>query len=128
MKYYVVSPNAANDGLADEYLAYMKRQHVVFMGWDTSHKSGAMFSRIQPGDCILVARRQNWEWKSYFSGIAGGVDHEGFAALRFMDHIRKIVVETADGQLGDIKHSDSPEGSGPNISCGIRQASVRIVF
>jgi hypothetical protein len=73
MKYYVVSPNAANDGLADEYLAYMKRQHVVFMGWDTSHKSGAMFAKIQPGDCILVARRQNWVWKSYFTGIADSV-------------------------------------------------------
>ncbi|MBQ7695910.1 MAG: DUF262 domain-containing protein [Lentisphaeria bacterium] len=79
MKYYVVSPNAANDGLADKYLAYMKRQHVVFMGWDTSHKSGAMFSKIQPGDCILVARRQKWVWKSYFSGIADsepGYDNE----------------------------------------------------
>ena len=70
MKYYVVSPNAANDGCADEYLECMKRQHAVFMGWDTSHKSGAMFSRIQPGDCILVARRRNWKWESYFVGIA----------------------------------------------------------
>ena len=88
MKYYVVSPNAANAGLADEYLAYMKRQHVVFMGWDTSHKSGAMFSRIQPGDCILVARRQNWEWKSYFSGIADSVsDYDNDSGKGFEQRI-----------------------------------------
>ena len=85
MKYYVVSPNAANDGRANEYLACMKRQHTVFMGWDSSHKSGDIFSRIKPGDCILVARRQNWEWKSYFVGIADSEpaydndSREGFA-------------------------------------------------
>ena len=85
MNYYVVSPNAANDGCANDYLACMKRQHAVFMGWNSSHRSRAMFSRIRPGDCILVARRRNWEWESYFVGIADSVSApdndsgEGFA-------------------------------------------------
>ncbi len=69
MNYYIVSPNAWNDGNCAEYLRYMKRRHVVFMGWDVDHKSGQIFANLQIGDRVIVAQGANWQKRSYFAGI-----------------------------------------------------------
>jgi len=67
--YYVVSPNAWNDGKADIYLKYMKSHHVVFMGWDKEHKLGRMFVEARMGDRVIVAQGANWQKRSFFVGI-----------------------------------------------------------
>lgn len=69
MNYYVVSPNAWNDGNFMAYLNYMKCRHVVFMGWDMNNKFGRIFANMQIGDRVIVARGANWQKKSFFVGI-----------------------------------------------------------
>lgn len=68
-QYFVVSPNAWNDGKVDTYLQYMKSHHVVFMGWDKDSKFGRIFAKARIGDRIIVARGANWQKSSFFAGI-----------------------------------------------------------
>jgi len=68
-QYFVVSPNAWNDGKADIYLQYMKSHHVVFMGWDKESKFGRMFAEARIGDRIIVAQGANRQKRSFFVGI-----------------------------------------------------------
>lgn len=67
--YFVISPNAWNDGRADVYLKYMKEHHVVFMGWDKNTKYGRMFAEAEVGDRVIVAQGANKQKRSYFAGI-----------------------------------------------------------
>lgn len=69
VNYYVVSPNAWNDGNCTEYLNYMKQRHVVFMGWDANNKYGRIFANMQIGDRVIVAQGANWQKRSFFAGI-----------------------------------------------------------
>ncbi len=68
-QYFVVSPNAWNDGNVDTYLQYMKSHHVVFMGWDKENKFGRMFAEARIGDRIIVAQGANRQKRSFFVGI-----------------------------------------------------------
>lgn len=67
--YFVVSPNALNDGNAGLYLKYMQSHHVVFMGWGKENKFGRMFSKARIGDRVIVAQGANWQKRSLFVGI-----------------------------------------------------------
>lgn len=76
MNYYVVSPNAWNDGNVGGYLNYMRRRHVVFMGWGTDNKFGRIFANMQIGDRVIVARGANWQKKSFFVGVVDSPPRE----------------------------------------------------
>jgi len=67
MNYYVISPNIWNDG--DNYAEEMRKKQIAAVGWSEDTQKGAQFKAIEKGDCIIVAKRSNWEWVYYFLGI-----------------------------------------------------------
>ena len=78
MNYYVISPNVWNDGEIKSHIDFMCRSHVVCMGWDKDKKHGWDFAnKIQPGDCVIVARRKCWKWTVFFAGIVDGIAKYG---------------------------------------------------
>ena len=68
-KYYIISPNVWNDGNYQELLNDMIEGHFVLMGWKDDTPQGNMFSNLEVGDYIVVAKRDNWNWKYFFAGI-----------------------------------------------------------
>lgn len=72
MTYYVISPNVWNDGAFEPHVNFMLKNHVVCMGWDRGGRSGDMFAKIKPGDRVIVARRNQWKWRTFFIAIVDG--------------------------------------------------------
>ena len=73
MNYFVVSPNVRNDGKIKSHIDFMRRSHVVCVGWDKDSKNGWNFANsIHTGDCVIVARRAHWQWIVFFAGIVDG--------------------------------------------------------
>lgn len=73
MNYYVISPNVWNDGEINSHIDFMRRNHVVCMGWDKDSKYGWNFAnKIHTGDCVIVARREHKRWTVFFAGIVDG--------------------------------------------------------
>jgi len=70
MNYYVISPNIFNDG--NNYADEMYSKHIAAVGWDVNSTKGMQFKSIQTGDCIIVAKRTNWNWEYYFMGVVVG--------------------------------------------------------
>lgn len=58
--YYVISPNVWNDGEYYDLLDYMINNHCVLVGWNKDNQKGRMFFNLNPGDRIIVAKRQDW--------------------------------------------------------------------
>lgn len=100
MNYFVVSPNAWNDGNVADYLEYMKLHRVVFMGWDKKNRRGKMFSDIQCGDRIIVASGANWQKKIFFAGIvdlpADYDDTSGYCFSQFVELRSMVLLEKGD--------------------------------
>ena len=67
--YYVVSTNVWRDVNSDYLIPIMKSKHIVLMGWSSDYKNGHMFNNVKKNDVILVARRQNKEFRYYFIGV-----------------------------------------------------------
>ena len=67
--YYVVSTNVWRDVNSDYLIPIMKSKHIVLMGWSSNYKNGHMFNNVKKNDVILVARRQNKEFRYYFIGV-----------------------------------------------------------
>ena len=70
MNYYVISPNIYNDG--DNYADKMFEKGIAAVGWDKDRPKGIQFNSIQNGDCIIVAKRSNWEWRCFYLGLVVG--------------------------------------------------------
>ena len=72
MNYYVISPNVWNDGKWASHVDFMVRNSIVCMGWDRGNKNGDAFANMSFGDCVVVARRSNWQWRVFFVGLVDG--------------------------------------------------------
>ena len=70
MNYYVISPNIFNDG--NNYADEMYSKRIAAVGWDVNSTKGMQFKSIQTGDCIIVAKRTNWNWEYFFMGVVVG--------------------------------------------------------
>lgn len=70
MNYYVISPNIYNDG--NNYADEMYSKGIAAVGWDVENKNGMLFKSIQIGDCIIVAKRTDWNWKYFYMGVVVG--------------------------------------------------------
>jgi len=70
MNYWVISPNARNDGNIKKYLNIIKKTHKVLMGWSETDNLGKTFRKnIKIGDLILIAQGSNKNKKVYFVGL-----------------------------------------------------------
>lgn len=88
MDYYVISPNIYNDG--DDYSALMFDKQIAAVGWTEKKPKGIQFKSIKKGDCIIVAKRDNWEWKYYYMGIVDG-DEEKVSIGRLSKKLSPII-------------------------------------
>lgn len=71
MKYWVVSPNVKiHDEPQSAWVKSIIQTQRAFMGWDTSNEKGRIFKKIQVGDIILIAQRQDWKPNVFLCGIA----------------------------------------------------------
>ncbi len=76
MEYFVISPNIYNDG--DNYADSMYEKSIAAVGWNEKDHKGMQFKSIKNGDCIIVAKRNNWHWEYYYLGLpVGGIRKEG---------------------------------------------------
>ncbi len=70
MNYWVISPNAYNNGKADDFLKLIESTKRVLMGWGEEESHGKTFKEtIKIGDLILIAQGSNKNKKSYFCGL-----------------------------------------------------------
>lgn len=90
--YYVISPNVWNDGEYYDLLDYMINNHCVLVGWNKDNQKGRMFFNLNPGDRIVVAKRQDWEFYYSFIGIVSQqpCDEYQGAQRRFLDNFIRI--------------------------------------
>ena len=70
MEYFVISPNIYNDG--DNYADSMYEKSIAAVGWNEKDHKGMQFKSIKNGDCIIVAKRNNWHWEYYYLGLVIG--------------------------------------------------------
>lgn len=71
MKYWVVSPNVKiHDEPQSAWVKSIIQTQRAFMGWDTKNEKGRIFKKIQVGDIILIAQRQDWKPNVFLCGIA----------------------------------------------------------
>lgn len=90
MNYYVISPNIYNDG--NNYADEMYAKGIAAVGWDVENKNGLLFNSIQIGDCIIVAKRTDWNWKYFYMGlVVGEEDNPSCGTLsKKLSHIIKL--------------------------------------
>lgn len=90
--YYVISPNVWNDGEYYDLLDYMINNHCVLVGWNKDNQKGRMFFNLNPGDRIIVAKRQDWKFYYSFIGIVSQqpCDEYQGAQRRFLDNFIRI--------------------------------------
>jgi hypothetical protein len=70
MNYWVISPNARNDGNIKKYLNIIEKTHKVLIGWSETDNLGKTFKKdIKIGDLILIAQGSNKNKKVYFVGL-----------------------------------------------------------
>lgn len=68
MNYYVVSPTA--DGIDyQKFLPDILARHIAVMGWGKDHDLGLLFSELEIGDCIIIARGSNSNKKVFAFGV-----------------------------------------------------------
>jgi len=70
MNFWVLSPNAQNDGKAPYWLKRTKDEGKVFIGYGEDKKHGNTFANsIVEGDCIIVAHGSGDKRKLYYAGL-----------------------------------------------------------
>lgn len=74
MEYYVISPNIYNDG--DNYADMMYDKGIAAVGWKANDPKGMQFKSIKDGDCIIVAKRNNWHWEYHYMGLVVGEEEK----------------------------------------------------
>ncbi len=49
-RYFVISPNVANNGNTDEYLKKMFEGHSIMIGWGPDKSLGQLFANMRKGE------------------------------------------------------------------------------
>ena len=99
MNYYVISPNVWNNG--ENYSEEMRKKQIAAVGWTEEKSKGVQFEAIAKGDCIIVAKRSNWQWTYYFMGIV-----EGNEENPSIGKISKRLSHIVDLNEADLKFSE----------------------
>ena len=99
MNYYVISPNVWNNG--EDYSEEMRKKQIAAVGWTEEKSKGVQFEAIAKGDCIIVAKRSNWQWTYYFMGIV-----EGNEENPSIGKISKRLSHIVDLNEADLKFSE----------------------
>ena len=73
MRYWVLSPNVANDKTnypVSDFVELMEEKHICLIGWHDDKTLGITFkNEINLGDIVIVSQRVSWERRNYFAGI-----------------------------------------------------------
>ncbi|MEI0567648.1 AAA family ATPase [Brachyspira pulli] len=73
MRYWVISPNVANDKVnypVSDFVELMEEKHICLVGWHDDKPLGVTFkNEINLGDIVIVSQRVNWKRHNYFAGI-----------------------------------------------------------
>lgn len=73
MRYWVISPNVANDKInypVSDFVEVMEEKHICLVGWHDDKPLGVAFkNEVNLGDIIIVSQRVNWKRHNYFAGI-----------------------------------------------------------
>ena len=73
MRYWVISPNVANDKTnfpVSDFVELMEEEHICLVGWHDDKPLGVTFkNEINLGDIVIVSQRVNWKRHNYFAGV-----------------------------------------------------------
>ena len=73
MRYWVLSPNVANDKVnypVSNFVELMEEKHICLVGWHDDKPLGVTFkNEVNLGDIVIVSQRVSWKRHNYFAGI-----------------------------------------------------------
>lgn len=73
MRYWVMSPNVANDKInypVYDFVELMEEKHICLIGWHDDKPLGVTFkNEVNLGDIVIVSQRVNWKRDNYFAGV-----------------------------------------------------------